>query len=386
MRKRGLIFLALLVLFSIVLVYAQDFNSGKLVLNSEDEVNGEIVSSENLNVGDTFYLEDGRKARVSRVEEVVNYVDNSYGNFDNLNFFANGVLVHNKPYQQAPIPGVLPPRELTSSKLEAILAEEAGLPGEVWSGVYKDTTPISAVHGIPDGVPPSIRDSVENIIERNHLVPPQRDFVIKTLNPRTNRFDFDDIVSAEESFLKYQREASLPNELNELMYSELGYSPVPRVYSWKVEKIVGDDIQIRGVFFQQRVNGPSLFEIQNKFRSISVSGAKQTEREFLDLMKIKYDINDELERVYSVYNRATKAKGVRIFDLNNDVNVLFEFTDKCSGRTLTFENVLSKNGVPLNQIDIRVYTPDIGATVLEGSRTGSGEVYSGGIYSFNTIP
>jgi len=383
MKKRVGILLALLVLSLIILVYAQAFDSGKLILNDDNNSTGSLVSSDNLSVGDVFYLEDEKKARVTSVEDIVN--ENNFS-FDNLNFFANGVLVHNKAYQQVPIPGVLPPRELTSSELEAILLEEVGLPGEVWSGVYKDTTPISAVRGIPDGVPPTIRDSVESIIERNHLAPPQRELVIKTLNPSTNRFDFDDIVSAEESFLRYQREASLPKELNELMYSELGYGPVPRVYSWKIEKIVGDDIQIKGVFFQQRVNGPSLFELQNEFRRISVRGAEQTERQFVDLMKLKYNINDELERVYSVYNRAAKVKGVRIFDLNNDVNVLFEFTDKCSGKTLTLKDVFSKNGILLNQIDIRVYTPDIGATVLEGLRNPSGAVYAGGIYPFNTIP
>ncbi|MFH1711166.1 MAG: hypothetical protein ABH840_02550 [Nanoarchaeota archaeon] len=94
MKKSWVIVLSLLVLFSIVLVYAQTLDTGKLILNSEDEVNGEIVSAENLNVGDTFYLEDGRKARVSGIEGVVG--DDNSVDFNNLNFFANGVLVHNK--------------------------------------------------------------------------------------------------------------------------------------------------------------------------------------------------------------------------------------------------------------------------------------------------
>ena len=75
-----------------ILVYAQSFDSGNVILNDKDKVSGEIITTENLNVGDVFYLDDGRKARVTGVEDIVgeNY------NFDNLNFFANGVLVHNK--------------------------------------------------------------------------------------------------------------------------------------------------------------------------------------------------------------------------------------------------------------------------------------------------
>ncbi|MFH1711167.1 MAG: hypothetical protein ABH840_02555 [Nanoarchaeota archaeon] len=90
MRKRGLFLLSLLVLFSIVLVYAQTSDSGKLVLNSEDEVNSDdgLISVNNLDIGDVFYI-DGKKARVTDIENIVD-------NFDNQNFFANGVLVHNK--------------------------------------------------------------------------------------------------------------------------------------------------------------------------------------------------------------------------------------------------------------------------------------------------
>jgi len=94
MRKRGLIFLALLVLSLIILVYAQASDSGNIVLNNDnDEKIGSIGSSENFNVGDVFYLDDGRKARVTSVEDIVS--DSDF-NFNNLNFFANGVLVHNK--------------------------------------------------------------------------------------------------------------------------------------------------------------------------------------------------------------------------------------------------------------------------------------------------
>ena len=91
MRKRWAILLGLLVLFSIVLVYARNLDSGKVVFTDNHNVNstGKIISTENLSVGDIFYLDDGRKARVTGVEDVA-------GNFDNLNFFANGVLVHNK--------------------------------------------------------------------------------------------------------------------------------------------------------------------------------------------------------------------------------------------------------------------------------------------------
>ena len=93
MKKRWVILIALLVLSSIILVYAQSLDSEKLVLNSGDKVNSisALINAENLSIGDVFYLEDGRKARVTGVEDIV-----SDYNFDNLNFFANGVLVHNK--------------------------------------------------------------------------------------------------------------------------------------------------------------------------------------------------------------------------------------------------------------------------------------------------
>jgi len=91
MKKRVVVLIVLTALLFVVLVYAR-FDSGKVILN-DDKVNsaGKIITTENLSVGDVFYLEDGRKARVTGVSEVD---DNS--NFDNLNFFANGVLVHNK--------------------------------------------------------------------------------------------------------------------------------------------------------------------------------------------------------------------------------------------------------------------------------------------------
>ena len=91
-RKCFLFILILLCLSLMILVYAQSFDSGNVILNDKDKVSGEIITTENLNVGDVFYLDDGRKARVTGVEDIVgeNY------NFDNLNFFANGVLVHNK--------------------------------------------------------------------------------------------------------------------------------------------------------------------------------------------------------------------------------------------------------------------------------------------------
>jgi len=100
MRKRVIFFIALLVLSFIVLVYARSFDSGKLVLDNNynnNQVRGEIISSNNLSVGDIFYLDDGRKARVTGVEDIA-----SDFNFDNLNFFANGVLVHNKWDMNAP--------------------------------------------------------------------------------------------------------------------------------------------------------------------------------------------------------------------------------------------------------------------------------------------
>jgi len=50
MKKRGLVLIALLVLFSIFIVYAQTFNSEKVVFNDDnDEKIGSIVSSENFN-------------------------------------------------------------------------------------------------------------------------------------------------------------------------------------------------------------------------------------------------------------------------------------------------------------------------------------------------
>jgi len=97
MKKRGVILLFLLVLSLIFIVYAQTYSSGKVILNNDNNSTGKIVTTENLNIGDIFYLDDGRKARVTSVEDIVSDVD-SYDNysFDNLNFFANGVLVHNK--------------------------------------------------------------------------------------------------------------------------------------------------------------------------------------------------------------------------------------------------------------------------------------------------
>jgi len=110
MKKRVGILLVLL-LFG-VLVYAQTFNSGKVVLNEKSGSTGRLVSSENLNIGDIFYLDDGRKAKVTGVEDVAgeNY------NFDNLNFFANGVLVHNKlPLKIIVSPTVMPIKASTTT-------------------------------------------------------------------------------------------------------------------------------------------------------------------------------------------------------------------------------------------------------------------------------
>jgi len=94
MRKRGVILLLLVLLLFGVLVYAQTY-SEKVVLNNADKSNfaGSLISTENFNVGDIFYLEDGRKAKVTGIKDIVSDSDS---NFDNQNFFANGVLVHNK--------------------------------------------------------------------------------------------------------------------------------------------------------------------------------------------------------------------------------------------------------------------------------------------------
>jgi len=100
--------LLVLLLFGI-LVYAQTY-SGKLILNDDNNSTGSLVSSENLSVGDIFYLEDGRKARVTGISDV----NDDSVNFDNLNFFANGVLVHNKMKK---VQGKLP--ELYFFKLDA---------------------------------------------------------------------------------------------------------------------------------------------------------------------------------------------------------------------------------------------------------------------------
>jgi len=92
MKKRVGILLALLVLSLIILVYAQNIDSGKLILNDDANSTGSLVSSENFNVGDIFYLDDGRKAKVTGIKDI----EDDSVDFDNLNFFANGVLVHNK--------------------------------------------------------------------------------------------------------------------------------------------------------------------------------------------------------------------------------------------------------------------------------------------------
>jgi len=104
MKKRVLILLALLVLSFVILVYSGNFKSGKIILDSNeqfdstgkmalnynDKVNSSrgLVNSNEMKVGDTFCLVNGRKVKVTGVEDIVNN--------DNLNFFANGVLVHNK--------------------------------------------------------------------------------------------------------------------------------------------------------------------------------------------------------------------------------------------------------------------------------------------------
>ncbi|MFH1711170.1 MAG: hypothetical protein ABH840_02570 [Nanoarchaeota archaeon] len=79
-----------------ILVHAQDFNFEKLVLNSGENVDSVfgLISVDSLEIGDVFYLDDWRKARVSGLEDMVDE-DNSV-DFDNQNFFAKGVLVHNK--------------------------------------------------------------------------------------------------------------------------------------------------------------------------------------------------------------------------------------------------------------------------------------------------
>jgi len=109
MRKRVVILLLLVLLLFGILVYAQTY-SGKLILNDDNNSTGSLVSSENLSVGDIFYLEDGRKARVTGISDV----NDDSVNFDNLNFFANGVLVHNKMKK---VQGKLP--ELYFFKLDA---------------------------------------------------------------------------------------------------------------------------------------------------------------------------------------------------------------------------------------------------------------------------
>jgi len=101
-HKYLLLVILLLVLSSIFFVYAQNFNSERVIVSNDATV-GSLVSNDNLSVGDIFYLDDGRKARVTGIQEIVSDVDTD-SNFDNLNFFANGVLVHNKPVQTRDIP------------------------------------------------------------------------------------------------------------------------------------------------------------------------------------------------------------------------------------------------------------------------------------------
>ena len=67
-KKRGvsLVFAVLLVFSLISLASAE-----KLALNSDEQINSltGLVSVGNLHIGDIFYLSDGKKARVTGIED-----------------------------------------------------------------------------------------------------------------------------------------------------------------------------------------------------------------------------------------------------------------------------------------------------------------------------
>ena len=306
-------------------------------------------------VGDVFYLDDGRKAKVTGIKDI----EDDSVDFDNLNFFANGVLVHNKAVQDGVIPGAVIPREVTHSELENMLNEKGALHGDLSKGASRESRSIVAIHGIPDYVPPSIRAKIEEMIELNKLSPEQRDFVFKNLREGKNVFDLDAGDFVEGVIQKMEREVILPEKLNARMYSDLGYSPVPEYYFYRIEKVVGTErIELRGAFLQKRVRGPTLRQLGDRFDVV-----KSGERSVAEIMQLKRNINAELSRVSPIYNNAVKAERVTIFDLNNADNVMIEFSERCSNKVLTLEEVFSNNGIPLRDINIRVFTPDLGSTI-----------------------
>jgi hypothetical protein len=105
-REARKIFLAVLFLavFAAFLhsyfVIAGDFGELKVTLEHPFFSGGEWIKAGELEVGDVLFTSDGKKARIITIEEIDEKVSVFNINVDGQsNFFANSILVHNKPLE-----------------------------------------------------------------------------------------------------------------------------------------------------------------------------------------------------------------------------------------------------------------------------------------------
>jgi len=374
MRKRVGIFLALLVLSLIIIVYAQSFDSGKMILNNDANSIGRLVSSENLNIGDIFYLDDGRKAKVTGIEEIVD----SDSSFNNQNFFANGVLVHNKDGKT--LGEVFVPREVTGSSLDQIVVDESRIPSSLprAKGSYKDVIFINPKN--MDNLPPNIQAEVRRVLLENNL-PDNTELVIKILNEDDNLFV--GLHDSLEYMERYQREATLPGKMRPMLDEAIGYEGVATpVYSYGFKRIqLKDGFRIQGFIIQKRVRGFSTNAL-NDFAE-RLDGLDYNPAVSRRIREVKKVVNDELDRVYPLYESAAKKSKIMILDLDTGENIIIEV--RCGKKSLTLNEVFNPDGPKLNQLEIRIHTPDLGENFPEGISLFGRTYESGGIGPFDKI-
>lgn len=101
------IFQYLVLTLGLLILILSIVSAGQLKVTDEHPfyVNDSWIPAKNLQVGDLLTTEDGKKVRITSIDDIVENVSvyNLHVNGVN-NYFANDILVHNKAMQVAPIP------------------------------------------------------------------------------------------------------------------------------------------------------------------------------------------------------------------------------------------------------------------------------------------
>ncbi len=329
--------------------------------------NGEWVSANQLNVGDKLTLADGRKAVIKNIKRVVPADAFKVYNLETENYhdFVVGndrLVVHNS--NALPISLRQNLRELNAGELETILEEAKELTySPNLLGAYKEGV---AFDGIPKDFPRNIKKAIEEAVAKNKIPPLEREFILKRLrNSGSNLLSVEHEEAILEKLGNYKLEAELPGSINAGLRADVGYDVVPPTYFSgfrRTETVLNGapKAKIEGIFLQKRIRGTSVRSISIRFRRMAVTGVLPTDRIPEEMVVVVRKINEEIDRVYPFFDKAVKQTGVRIMDLNNGNNILIQFYDKCNKRILSTGEVFGRNGVPIETIGIRMYTPDIG--------------------------